>query len=74
MEEDALKLDRTAFSVTSLENQSDEMEYWLSISPSERVAAIELMRQIIYGSDPAITRLQRVFEVTQPKPQRIGQS
>jgi hypothetical protein len=25
--------------------------------------AIEVMRQIIYGYDPATTRLQRVFEI-----------
>jgi hypothetical protein len=30
--------------------------------------ALELMRQIIYGYDPAITGLQRVFEVV-----RLGQ-
>jgi hypothetical protein len=27
--------------------------------------AIEVMRQIIYGYDPATTRLQRVLEITE---------
>jgi hypothetical protein len=39
------------------------MEYWFSLSPLERLEAIELMRQIIYGYDPSSDRLQRVFTV-----------
>ncbi len=58
------KLDRTAFTVTSLFDNSDEKRYWLSKTPLERLEAVELMRQIIYGYDPATTRLQRVFEIT----------
>jgi hypothetical protein len=34
-------------------------------SPQERMAALELMRQILYGYDPATTRLQRVFEIAE---------
>jgi hypothetical protein len=56
------KLDRTHFSVAKL-SDSHEKAYWLSKSPAERFAAIELMRQIIYGYDRARTRLQRVFTV-----------
>lgn len=29
--------------------------------------AIEVMRQIIYGYDPATTRLERVFEIIELK-------
>jgi hypothetical protein len=46
------KLDRTHFSVAKL-NDSDEKAYWLSKSPAERLEALELMRQMIYGYDPA---------------------
>ncbi len=60
-----LEMDKTKMVISSLEDTTDEMEYWLSRTPQERVAAIELMRQIIYGYDPASTRLQRVFTVTQ---------
>ena len=56
------KLDRTHFSVAKL-NDSDEKAYWLSKSPAERLEALELMRQMIYGYDPARTRLQRVLTV-----------
>ncbi|MEJ2647502.1 MAG: hypothetical protein P8016_03715 [Sedimentisphaerales bacterium] len=62
------KLDRTAFSVGSVFDESDEKAYWLSKTPEERLEAVELMRQIIYGYDPSTTRLQRVFEIAQRKP------
>jgi hypothetical protein len=58
------KLDRKAFAVTSLTAPSGEKEYWLAKTPSQRLAAVETMRQIIYGYDPLTTRLQRIFEVT----------
>ena len=63
-QEELLKVDRTAFVVTSL-YESDEKEYWLSKTPLERLQALELMRQIIYGYDPATARLQRVLEIAQ---------
>jgi hypothetical protein len=56
------KLDRTHFSVAHL-SDSDEKAYWLSKSPSERLEAVELMRQMIYGYDPARTRLQRILTI-----------
>ena len=57
------KMDKSAFSVVSLDDESDEKEYWLSKTPLERLAALELMRQIAYGYDPNTARLQRFFEV-----------
>ena len=59
------KLDKTVFSLGSLTDPSDEKQYWLSKTPYERLEAIEIMRQIIYGYDPSTTRLQRFFEVAQ---------
>ena len=64
--EELLKVDRTALSVTSL-HESDEKEYWLSKTPEERLQALELMRQIVYGYDPTTARLQRVFEIAELK-------
>jgi len=58
------RVDRTAFTVSSFSDPSDEKAYWLSKTPDERLEAVELMRRIIYG-DEAAKRLQRVFEVTQ---------
>jgi hypothetical protein len=59
----AVKIDKNAFSAGSLLDPSDEKAYWLSKTPQERLQALELMRQIVYGYDPTTTRLQRIFEV-----------
>jgi len=59
---------RTAISVGSVFDESDDKSYWLSKTPTERLEAVELMRQIIYGYDPATTRLQRVLEIAQRSP------
>jgi len=60
-----LKMDKKAFSVSSLDDESDEQQYWLSKSPIERLYCVEILRQIMYGYDPLTTRLQRFFEVTE---------
>lgn len=65
MDKKSFKIEKKAFVVTSLFDESDEKKYWLSKTPAERLAAVEQTRQILYGYDPASTRLQRVFEVTQ---------
>ena len=62
---DSAKVKRDAFIVRSFFEESDEKSYWFSKTPYERLAAVEFMRQIIYGYDPSTTRLQRVFEITQ---------
>ena len=62
------KMDKTAFSVTTLFEKSGDKEYWLSKTPQERLEALELMRQINYGYDPTTERLQRVLEVAEFTP------
>ncbi|NPV87038.1 MAG: hypothetical protein HPY45_13635 [Anaerolineae bacterium] len=62
---DAIKLDKSAFSVCSLFDPADEKAFWLSKTPAERLEAIEIMRQIVYGYDPSATRLQRILTVAQ---------
>jgi hypothetical protein len=59
------RVDRTAFTVASLSDPSDEKEYWLSKTPEERLEAVELMRQIVYGDEAAKRLNKNVFEVTQ---------
>ncbi len=44
---DAARLDRSAFHTASLDDESDEREYWRAKSPAERMEALELMRQIV---------------------------
>jgi hypothetical protein len=58
----AIRLDKTAFSVTSL-TEEDERAFWHARTPAERLAALELLRQVTYGYDPATARLQRVLAV-----------
>ena len=57
-------VDRTALSVTSLSEPSDEADYWAVRTPAERLQALERIRQAVYGYDVA-AGLQRVLEVTQ---------
>ena len=64
MIDDAESLDRSAFSVTTLSDQSDDRAYWQSQSPEQRLVAVEQLRQLNYDYDPA-ERLQRVLEVAQ---------
>jgi hypothetical protein len=58
---DAARLDRSAYKVGSLDDDREEIEYWRSKTPEERMEALELMRQIIYGYDPATTQTSKSF-------------
>lgn len=60
---DELRMDRSAFDVVPLDRQDDDLDYWLARSVDERLEAIEVQRQVIYGYDPATDRLRRVLEV-----------
>jgi hypothetical protein len=62
---DSTHVDRSAFSVQSLDDDMNDRDYWKTRSPQERMEARELMRQIIYGYDPATARLQRVLEIVE---------
>jgi hypothetical protein len=61
---DAYKIDKTALSVAVL-GEEDEGAYWERQTPHERLRALEFMRQVCYGYDPAAARLQRLLEVTE---------
>ena len=62
---DQVRLDRSVFEVGSLDDEDPNKAYWQAKSPQERMEALELLRQIIYGYDPATTRLQSVLEVAE---------
>ena len=61
---DEVRMDKTQISVVSTGTPSDAKDFWRAKSIEERLAALELTRQIFYGYDPDTTRLQRVLEVT----------
>jgi hypothetical protein len=60
-----IRMDKTAFSVGSIDEESDEKQYWSSKTPIERLHTVELMRQMLYGYDPLTARLQRFFETAE---------
>ena len=60
------RLDKTVFSVVTLEEaDDDEVKFWLSKTPYERLEALETLRQIFYGYNTTTTRLQRLFEIAE---------
>ena len=67
---DSFRVDKEEFSVLSSFEEADVADkvYWHSKTPQERMAALELMRQINYGYDPTTERLQRVLEVVEFTP------
>ncbi len=66
MQSQSLKMDRTVVTIGSLHDESDEKAYWLSKTPLERLAALELMRQLVYGYEPhSAPRLQRILTIVE---------
>lgn len=59
------KLDKTVLSVASLREPHPDRAYWHSRTPRERLAAVEVSRQMVYGHDRATSRLQRLLEVAE---------
>lgn len=61
----ATRMDKTAFQIADLCDESDARDYWKRQTPDERLLALETLRQVMYGYDPLTTRLQRFFEVAE---------
>lgn len=63
----SMKVDRTKIQVFDSFNDRDaaDREYWKSLSPEERLTALEMMRQIAYGYDEGQRGLQGFFEVVE---------
>jgi hypothetical protein len=59
------KIDKKAFSIASITDESDEKLFWLSKSPAERLETAEYLRQIVYGYDPDKDRIKKFFEVVE---------
>jgi hypothetical protein len=58
------KVDRSAFSVVTREEaQEQDIAFWHSKTPLERLEALESLRQTTYGYDPAVTHMVKVLEV-----------
>jgi hypothetical protein len=57
--------DRGAIEVHKLTDRASDRQYWMSKTPGERFEALELLRQIAYGYNPATERLQRILEAVE---------
>jgi hypothetical protein len=57
------QFDKSQFGFADLEEQGNDLEYWLSRDPIERINAVEFLRQMMYGYDPATARVQRILEI-----------
>jgi hypothetical protein len=59
------QVDRSQVSIGWLSDPPDDLRFWLSKSPFERLEAIEISRLAVYGYDSTSSRLRRLLEVTQ---------
>jgi hypothetical protein len=59
------QVDRSQVSIGRLSDPPDDLRFWLSTSPVERLEAIEISRLAVYGYDSTSSRLRRLLEVTQ---------
>lgn len=62
---DEWRIDKSSLSVVTTDTPSDAGAYWKTRTMQERLAALELTRQVFNGYDPDTTRLQRVLEVVE---------
>ncbi len=60
-----IHLDRSEFSVGSFADEPDDLAYWLSQKPEDRLAGIEFLRRQFYGDRACDMKIQSCFEVTE---------
>jgi hypothetical protein len=56
---------KRVLSIGNLADEGNDKAFWLSKTPDERMEALELLRQTIYGYDPSTARVQRVLKVVE---------
>jgi hypothetical protein len=61
-----IKMLRSSISFDTLNNHSDEKEYWKTKNYVQRLEALEFLRQSVYNYDHT-TRLQRIFSISKLK-------
>ena len=62
IEDSLFIMDKNSISLASVHEDSDDISYWHSRTASDRLAALEFLRQVMFGYDPVTTRLQRIIE------------
>ncbi|MCG8583329.1 MAG: hypothetical protein MI757_01285 [Pirellulales bacterium] len=58
------RLDRTSINMSPLIDEPSDVAFWANKTPSERLAAMEYLRVINYGYDPATARLSKVLKIS----------
>lgn len=62
----SVKLDRSAFSTGTLDEQTAEyVASWRARPVEERISAVQFMRTVMYGKDAASGRLQRLLQISE---------
>jgi len=61
---DQLHIDKTRVTVTNLHDR-DQPNDWADKSPVERLAGLEILRQMWHDYDPATARISRVYSITE---------
>lgn len=60
------RLDRSKLVQASLhEAEAQDVAYWMSKTPAERIEGVEYLRRWLYGDDQVDARLQRVLETAE---------
>jgi len=65
MDSETPRLDKTRLTVSSLDEFTEEKQYWLSRGKADRLNAIEINRRMVYGTDRTTSRLQRFLETVE---------
>jgi len=60
-----MKIDFSVMDIRSLETLDDreDVAYWRTRTPTERMMGLETLRQAMYNYDPDTARFPRVFEL-----------
>ena len=65
MDSEMPRLDKTRLTISSLDEFTEEKQYWLSRGNADRLNAIEINRRMVYGTDRTTSRLQRFLETAE---------
>ena len=61
------RLDKSQLSLGSIDDHSEDKEYWQGQSAHARLRAIETLRRLNYGERATSARLQRLLTVAEPE-------
>ncbi len=65
MDTEMPRMNKTRITISSLDEFTEEKQYWLSLGKADRLNAIEINRKMVYGTDRTTSRLQRFFETAE---------